>query len=111
MLSWAGKPLPRKVFNGSYSKDVEFGSGVSQGRTECRSPCAHRTTAPGEGSWMAADAVRSGVRGILGGVRAPARLEAQVQRQAQLASKLDPAVNQALAVSTPQPAGSGLSLP
>ena len=32
-----------------------------------------------------------------------------MQRQAQLASKLDPAVNQALAVSTAQAAGSGLS--
>ena len=34
MLSWAGKPLPRNVFGGSYSKYVEFGSGVWQGRTE-----------------------------------------------------------------------------
>ena len=74
----------------------------------CRSPCAHRTTAPGEGL-EAVDAVRSGVRGILGGVRPPARLEALVQRQAQLASKLVPAVNRALAVSTPKAAGSGLS--
>ena len=64
-----------------------------------RSP--HCTTAPGEGL-EAVDAVRSGVRGILGDVRVPARLEALVQRQAQLASKLDPAVNQALAASTPQ---------
>ena len=58
---------------------------------------------------MAADAVCRGVQGILGGVRAPAPLEALVQRQAQLASKLDPAVNQALAVSTPQVPGSGSS--
>ena len=58
---------------------------------------------------MAVAAVRSSVRGILGGVCAPAPLEAQVQRQAQFARKLDPVVNQALAVSTPQAAGSGLS--
>ena len=58
---------------------------------------------------MAADAALRGVRGILGGVRAPAALKVLVQRQAQLASKLDPAVNQALAASTAQAAGSGLS--
>ena len=39
----------------------------------------------------------AGVRGILGCVLS----EALVPRQAQLTSKLDPAVNQALAVSTP----------
>ena len=45
-----------------------------------------------------------GVREILGGVPS----EALVPRQPQLTSVLDPAVNQALAVSTPQAAGSGL---
>ena len=47
----------------------------------------------------------AGVRGILGVVR----LEALVQRQAQLVSKVDPAVNYVLAVSTAQAAGSGSS--
>ena len=45
------------------------------------------------------------VRGILGVVP----LEAPVQRQAHLASKVDPAVNLVLAVSTAQVAGSGLT--
>ena len=54
--------------------------------------------------------MRGGFRGILGGVRAPAPSEALVQRPAQLASNFDPAVNQALAVSTPQAAGSGVML-
>ena len=58
---------------------------------------------------MVADAVRRGVRGILGGVRAPAPLKVMVQRQAQVASKLDAAVIQAPAASTAQAAGSGLS--
>ena len=44
----------------------------------------------------------AGFRGILGGVRAPAPLEAPVQRQARLASKLDLARNQALTASLPQ---------
>ena len=45
------------------------------------------------------------VRGILGVVP----LEAPVQRQAHLASRVDPAVNLVLAVSTAQVAGSGLT--
>ena len=38
--------------------------------------------------------MRGGVREILGGVLAPAPLDALVQRQAQLARKLNAAVNQ-----------------
>ena len=45
-------------------------------------------------AWRAADAVRGGVQGILGGVRAPAPLDALMRRQEQLARKLDAAVNQ-----------------
>lgn len=47
----------------------------------------------------------AGVRGILGGFRAPARLEALVQ----LASNLDLAINQALKASTAKTVGSELS--
>ena len=101
--------MPRKVFGGSYSIYVEFGSGVRQGRTEGVAVRALTALLRPVRAWMQLMPYAAASRGILGGVRAPARLEALVQRQAQLASKLDPAVNQALAVSTPQAAGSGLS--
>ena len=50
-----------------------------------------------------------GVRGIPSGVGAPAPLEARMQPQAQFASNLALAVNQALTASIPKAAGSGLS--
>ena len=114
MLSRMGKPLPRNVVGGSYSIYVEFGSGVRQGCTEGAAARVHALTArlrPAR-AWRGLGGQLmpyAGVRGILGGVRAPAPSEALAPRQAQLASVLDPAVNQALAVSTPQAAGSGLS--
>ena len=93
MLSWAGKPPPRNVFGGFYSTKAELRFGLWQGHTEGAAARALTTRPRPARAWRAADAVRRSVRGIL--VRAPALLEALVQRQAPLASKLDPAVNQA----------------
>ena len=70
-------------------------------------PSPHDCVQPGFGGQLASYAQASS--GFLVGFRAPATLEAPVQRQAQFARKLDPAVNQVPAVSTPQAAGSGLS--
>lgn len=50
---------------------------------------------------------RTGIRGILGGVRAPALSEVPVQRQVQLASNLALAVNQALMADGIDPEGCG----
>ena len=83
-LNWAGRPLPRNVFGGLYSTQVE--PGLRQGAWRVPQPTPERSPRPAR-AWRPGDAVLRRP-GDLGGVCAPVPLEAPLQHSSQATSPL-----------------------